>query len=129
MIDAMEFTIQFDRNIDKNIHYITPGGYSVNGKRFDFCNYEGYVYGDKLHCVVHNFDEDFFKESSENKKYKSLTLNDFRIGFDEFFIYTGEYDDAEIIPKQILDLTVYIEGNGNTFKDKVLESATNAIAY
>jgi len=129
MINAMEFTIKFDRNIDKNIHYISPGGYSVNGKQFDFMDYEGSIDGDKLHCTVHNFDKDLFEEAAEDN-YTSLSLSDFRKGFDEFFIYTGEYDDAEIIPKEILNLTVYFDnGTSNTFRSNVLKSATEAIGY
>lgn len=130
MIRKMEFTVRFDRKIEKDKHYISPGGYSVNGKRFDFCAYEGCIDDEDptlLHATVHDFDEEFFKESNEHAK--NLTVSDFTKGFDEFYIYTGEDDEPEIIPKEVLALTVYCDDQkSHTFKSKVLESATKALA-
>lgn len=133
MIRAMEFTVRFDRKIEKDKHYISPGGYSVNGKRFDFCAYEGCIDNEDptlLHATVHDFDEEFFNESNENAK--ELTASDFLQSFDEFYIYTGESNEPEIIPKEILSLTIYYDYGKNiierSFGKSVLENATKALA-
>lgn len=98
-----------DRPIDKNIHYISPGGYKVTLKdastiAFDFCDSEGYI--DELDPSIITFElhtEDFdafpdmTKLLANYDKIKSLS---------ECYIHTGEYDDPEINVEQIVSFVL-----------------------
>ena len=93
----MEFAVEFDRPVDKTKHYISPGGYELNGKPFDFCAYEGEIIGSNIvHFVVSDFDYDYANENNTKLRKVDLTRE-----FTEFYIYTGEHDDPEIIPTKI----------------------------
>lgn len=101
-LESMRFILKMDRPINKESHYIMPGGYSVNGKGFDFfTSYCNVSVKDPtlLECEVEGFqcipeDEDF-----------KVTKRDMKKGFDEFFVYCGEKgEDAEIIPLEVRDL-------------------------
>lgn len=105
-LTSMEFTIRFDRPITKE-HYISPGGYSINSKSFDFLDMEGYKQNDyEVEFHVHSFDKECYDSI--------ITKDDIKKPFDEFFIYTGEYDEPEIMPIEIKDLVF-------TFNDEDIE--------
>lgn len=98
--------IKFDREITKE-HYIIPGGYAVKAKgkeySFDFLDYEGYIdENDKsiLHCYLKNID-DSYSDTEELKKH----LHDIA-EISEFFVYTGEDNEPEIRPIQLLELVI-----------------------
>ena len=102
-------SLKFDREIDKNKHYFSPGGYEFifNGQEvmFDFCHYEGSVDKDDpkiLHFEVTEPDVDSFPD------LKHLEADDFRYldKITEFFVYTGEYDETEINPVAITQLGI-----------------------
>jgi hypothetical protein len=103
----MFFSILFDRDIDKDRHYISPGGYEMvfGGKsvQFDFCEYSGYVDENNrrlLHCEVRDPDYDAFPG------LKHLTSDDLKnlTEVKEFYVYTGENGDPEIKPVKVTSL-------------------------
>lgn len=91
-------------------HYISPGSYTFvsNGKsyQFDFFASEGGIDKDNPK-VVHYHVFDFDEEYSDN-------MDDFCADalekIEEFFIYTGEYDDSELIPVRIKNLSIVQSG-------------------
>lgn len=99
--------ILFDREIDKEKHYISPGGYEVrlkNGKTvaFDFMDYEGIISeSDRriLKCNMRNLDVEAFPDS------RTLKPQDIQ-EFTEFFVFTGEDSEPEIHPVKILSLAM-----------------------
>ena len=111
---GMGFTLQMDREIDPEKHYISPGGYILNGKHFDFFTSRGSrVDGDntKVEFWVEDFDEDFYKESyvdehGGDENPEPITEEDCEAGeFSEFFIYTGEGDDEICGVLSVLDIS------------------------
>lgn len=95
----------FDRPIDSNKHYISPGGFEVKVKGleqpvgFDFELFEGSIVKDDngnnsnmLDFVLRGLDFDSFPDS------KVLLSNLENIeSFTEFFVYTGEDEEDDII--------------------------------
>lgn len=113
----MTGTIQFDREIDPNKHYISPGGYEArfnNGKslEFDFMDYSGRVHGDCLDFEVENPDIECFEDIP---KFKASDFKKHLDWFEEFYIYTGEYNDPEINPVAVKNLTLEFKE-----KDKII---------
>ena len=95
--------IKFDREIDKDVHYISPGGYEVNeGDKtyaFDFNEFEGVI--DKndatiLHCYLRDEDIDSYPDIEELKKHFAEITE-----LTECFVYTGEDGDPEIVPTRV----------------------------
>ena len=120
-VSRMMGTIQFDRPINTEKHYISPGGYEFvfSGKkvRFDFLDYAGSVDKDStsLSFDVRNIDEDYSEDMSTLNPTDLISLDN----IEEFFVYTGEdYEledcDKEIYPVQIKELSIeYIDADGN----------------
>lgn len=59
ILNGMEFDVLFDGNIDKDNpgHFVSPGGYVLNGKWFDFFDYEGRIdkkEKNRVHILVNN---------------------------------------------------------------------------
>lgn len=105
-------SIRFDRPIEKDKHYISPGGYDIrfqaeNGEeidiQFDFEDYEGSI-SDKdphvLECVQKNPDYSVFSEIYYITEYMLRHI----VSVSEWFIYTGEDDEPEIIPVEIFNV-------------------------
>lgn len=105
LLKEMQFTLEMDRPVDVNRHFVSPGGYEMGGKQFDFANYEGYIVdGNKIRYRCYE-PEDYMEQIEEAD-----------IGpFDEFYLNTGEHNDAEIYPVSVSDLTF-------VFEDKVIEA-------
>lgn len=108
-ITEMYFDVVFDREVTKE-HYISPGGYIFvsNGQKFqfDFLATEGSVdknYPMVVHCHVFDFDEVF---SDIMDDFDTDTLEK----IDDFFIYTGEYDEPELTPVHIKNLSIVQSG-------------------
>lgn len=122
----MSFTIVMDREIDTNRHYISPGGYEFafpNGTsiQFDFIAYYGNVNKQNrtlLDCEVEEFDHAAFGYDAEDdlrelfEQYKTSEIE-----IVEFFVYTGEADDAEIDAIMVKDLVVTIGNKEYRFED------------
>ena len=114
MLRKMTFGVEFDRKVDCKEHYISPGGYEIDIDRekiqFDFCNFAGDI--NKQNPTVVNYevyipDTEAFPEM-ERLTFQMLTQAK-NLKFEDFFIYTGEYDDPEIIPLFIEDLILYFD--------------------
>lgn len=105
--------IKFDRPIDKDNDFISPGGYEIELKdgrtiRFDFLDYEGYVDDEDpsvLHIIHSNLDIDVFPESKDLLNVKAEDIK----CIIECYIYTGELDETRIRPVKILSWNI----NGN----------------
>ncbi len=108
-ITEMYFDVVFDREVTKE-HYVSPGGYIFisNGKRynFDFFASDGGIDKDNprvMHYHVFDFDESY----SDN-------MDDFCADalekIEDFFIFTGECDDPELIPVRIKNLSIVQSG-------------------
>lgn len=112
-ITEMSMKLKFDRPIEKEKHYISPGGYAFRsgGKtyRFDFLNYEGNIDQEDpsiLYAEVHHLNKNYSDDMSD---FNADALE----AIEEFFVYTGEYGDPEIHLKSVLSLTVW-QGNMET---------------
>lgn len=59
----MAFTIEFDRPVTEE-HYIIPGGYTLNGKEFDFFTTEwDKIKDNELRFFVSDFDHETFPDT------------------------------------------------------------------
>ena len=130
-------TIQMDRPILKDEHYISIGGYQVtaNNKQysFDFNEYYGYIDKDNpdiIHFRLRDEDYDTFPEIKELRDHLHEITN-----IDEFYIYTGETYEPEIIPVKLLEFII-IDSNIKCKEDYPQDSEfvnckveSNAIIY
>ena len=113
----MYAAVEFDREIDPDKHYIIPGGYEAvfdDGRslQFDFEDYEGgrnAGNGFVFEWMQKNPDTDTFKDI-EKFNYRDFAEHFER--FEEFFVYTGEADDPEIVPVKALYVTLEFEEHG-----------------
>ena len=132
----MSATIKFDRPITPE-HFISVGGFSVRIKGFeepivfDFESQEaGKAFEDDSVWEVWLRGLDFeyiessndFDLASEEDYYTLLSnhLNEIS-SFHEFYVYTGEYGDAEIIPLAVTELSIDFDGNLRNFDQEFLE--------
>lgn len=128
----MCIVLEMDRPIDTDEHYVSPGGYEINGKPFDFCEFEGNVDKDNpciLDCYLREFDGTLGDEDEEIV----ITEKDIKKGFTEFYVYTGEYDDPEINVKEVKEIVFAMydaEADKISFivaSDKILKSANDLL--
>lgn len=128
----MYLLLEMDRPIDKDKHVISPGGYEINHKCFDFNQYEGCINKDNpclLECYLRDFDDSLDEEIEE----VTITARDINKGFNEFYIYVGEYGDPEINVKEVKEI-VFEMYDPKTDKfskivasKEILESANKAL--
>ena len=117
-LTAMEFTLCMDRDMNREEHYISPGGYILNGKEFNFMDSEGWIDEEdrsKVHFVVRNFDTDSYETS--------VCPSDTRGEFGEFYVYTGETDEPEVNAIAVEDLIFYFGDKEIRCPKKALRSA------
>lgn len=116
--------IKMDRPIDKNKHYISPGGYEIKFRdnttmQFDFCDYEGLI-DDKdpsiLHCKLTHADLDSFPNMINlcNSLSKTTELI-------ECYVYTGEENEPEINLTKILSFIIV---DNNYYKNKYVSTTS-----
>lgn len=124
----MSFTLEMDRPIIRDKHYISPGGYSLrfsglNGLKevqFDFNDYEGTIRNEKyLDCIVWGLDTVSFRNSTE---LVSLLRNR-SYDWGEFFVYTGESEDAVINPIKAFNICIEVGTVAYKMKDYVFSEA------
>ena len=123
ILTEMFFDLFMDREIDRDRHYVSPGGYELNGKQFDFMTFEGKI-DEKdrklLHVSVYGPDLVSYEQPVEKE--------DLDGEFQEFFVYTGEYDEPEIRPVRIENLVFYwSDGTETKADDRLLKSANDAM--
>lgn len=121
-ITRMVMDIKFDRPIDTDKHYLSPGGYGFKCKgkmySFDFLDYVGNVDTEDptvLHAEVYHLDKSY---SDDLSMFNSEKIEE----IEEFNIYTGEYDDPEIMPLEILSLTIEQHLTVTNVKKKLLKT-------
>ena len=106
-------SIRFNRPVNKDTDYISPGGYELEMEketgervtvRFDFEDSESGISKEDpaiVECVQKNPDMDEFEDL--------LTVTDYMLGHVtkcvEWFIYTGEADESDLHPLEIIDPT------------------------
>ena len=119
-LTGMKITATLDRPYD-SAQYISPGGYELNGKQFDFFTTYGHVIDDHtLIMEVSQFDYEFAHDIP-------ITKSDVVSGtFDEFYIYTGEYDDPEVNILSIDGLEFYFDDGSTILADEYLLHSANA---
>jgi len=129
----MNLVLEMDRPIDPDEHYISPGGYEINGKPFDFYRYEGSVDKDNpciLNCCLREFDGTLGDEDEEIV----ITEKDIKKGFGEFYVFTGEYNDPEINVKEVKEIVFEMydaEVDEISFiaaSDEILKSANDSLS-
>lgn len=106
----MEVTIKFDRDIKPEKHYISPGGYEMtfsNGKtvQFDFMDYVGSICADdstRLTCEMCTLDTGCFPDAKFLETFTGSITE-----IKEFFVYTGEDNEPEINPVELVDLWMW----------------------
>lgn len=107
MITRMYADILFDREIDEDKHYISPGGYEVRDKngntlQFDFEDCCSWV-DDENPCLLHILQRNLDLATFPEAKDLSFFLENLD-KFTDFYIYTGEYDEPEIKPLKIINV-------------------------
>lgn len=122
ILHAMSFTMKMDRAIDKDKHYISPGGYECNGKCFDFNESAGYIDEEKPDHVRFEL-RDYDDSLGEEDKETLVTPRDIKKGFEEFYVYTGEENAPEINPVEVTDFEFEFY---DTVKDEYTTSAPSA---
>lgn len=106
---AMNYTLEMDRPVNFEKHYISPGSYELekDGRvcRIDFNGTEISKRSKKiLNFHVKDFDEEYARDNdfkNEFDDYKDI----FNFHYTEFFIFTGEYNDEEINVSKLINLT------------------------
>jgi len=121
-LTGMSFTLVMDRPIDKDCHYICPGGYVLNGKSFDFCEHQGTI-DSRDRTKVHFFVDDFDEES----EYEPIVPADIWGKFEEFFVYTGEPGEPEIHAIGVENIRFYFDGILFNCPKPALDSANQYI--
>lgn len=115
--------IKFDREIDVEKHYISLGGYEMtfvddhglNPKTsgFDFFTFTGTIDEEDptvLHCDMYELDVDTFPRASFLEHFSGNITK-----INEFYIYTGEDDDPEINPVELLSLRLVNADNNDIY--------------
>lgn len=110
----MFLQLQMDRPIDKEKHYISPGGFEViaGGKnyQFDFLTSCGVIDEKRNDVIGFNLTNPDYESFPDMKELESH-INEIT-DLVECFVYTGEHGDAEINPIKILDITITVSGTG-----------------
>ena len=108
-VTGMQFDLIMDRPYEEGNHYVVPGGYSVNGKPFDFESSPITAYGDPCILNCECWDICDIEEPG-----KLPTKEDILTGkWEEFFIYTGEVGEPVIYQKEIQNLEIFFEDGGS----------------
>lgn len=122
---TMYATLQMDREIDPNRHYIGIGGFEFrfrNGVNigFDFnssiANVQKNPTTIKFECD--DLDCDSFPEAA----LLEMLLSDSEVDrIEEFYVYTGEREEPEINPEKILSLSFCVDGRMVDIPDSIIQ--------
>ena len=133
-VDGMIFVLQMDREIDKDKHYISPGGYEFKSSKsekslqFDFFDYAGYIDSNdktKILFETEALDEQTFPGIID-KLNKSFCEDINEIT--EFYIYTGEDEDPELNLSKIIDISLlFTDGTKIDIKPEVIDKFNNEL--
>ena len=133
-VEGMILVLQMDREIDKDKHYISPGGYEFKSSKseeplqFDFFDYAGFIDSNdktKILFETEALDEQTFPGIID-KLNKSFCEDINEIT--EFYIYTGEDEDPEINLSKIIDISLlFTDGTKIDIKPEVIDKFNNTI--
>ena len=110
---TMYATLQMDREIDPNRHYIGIGG-------FEFCFRNGVNIGFDFNSSIANVQknpttikfecDDLDCDSFPEAALLGMMLSDSEVKrIEEFYVYTGEREEPEINPEKILSLSFCVD--------------------
>ena len=110
---TMYATLQMDREIDPNRHYIGIGG-------FEFCFRNGVNIGFDFNSSIANVQknpttikfecDDLDCDSFPEAALLEMLLSDSEVDrIEEFYVYTGEREEPEINPEKILSLSFCVD--------------------
>ncbi len=130
-LTRMHMKLQMDRPINPKEHYIMPGGYEICEKHFDFNKSSGSVSKENPNQIefwVSDFDDELGMDKYDGVPV-AITPEEVDVGFAEFYMYVGEYDDPEINPEKILELDFefYDEEKDEYFTKEASENVKRGI--
>lgn len=100
-LTGMRFKLQLSEPLNPTVHSLSPGGFEINGKKFDFTTSR--ISKEHLLSSVIVEMEDFDKDYSEGK---GIALSDIENHeFTEFYVYLGEKDDERVRIEKVSDLS------------------------
>ena len=122
---TMYATLQMDREIDPNRHYIGIGG-------FEFCFRNGVNIGFDFNSSIANVQknpttikfecDDLDCDSFPEAALLGMLLSDSEVErIEEFYVYTGEREEPEINPEKIISLSFYVDGRMIEIPDSIIQ--------
>lgn len=113
---SVNLSIKFDHPVDKDVYFVSPGGYEVRSDsgevfQFDFEDYRGNTDENDptvVHFVLKNADIDSFPKMKDMMKQLHHIVT-----FSECYICSGKTDDEkyldkpEILPVKVLRFTIF----------------------
>ena len=122
---TMYATLQMDREIDPNRHYIGIGG-------FEFCFRNGVNIGFDFNSSIANVQknpttikfecDDLDCDSFPEAALLEMLLSDSEVDrIEEFYVYTGEREEPEINPEKILSLSFCVDGRMVDIPDSIIQ--------
>lgn len=122
---TMYATLQMDREIDPNRHYIGIGG-------FEFCFRNGVNIGFDFNSSIANVQknpttikfecDDLDCDSFPEAALLGMMLSDSEVKrIEEFYVYTGEREEPEINPEKILSLSFCVDGRMVDIPDSIIQ--------
>ena len=122
---TMYVTLQMDRGIDPNRHYISIGG-------FEFCFKKGIKIGFDFNSSIANVQknpttikfecDDLDCDSFPEAALLGMMLSDSEVKrIEEFYVYTGEREEPEINPEKILSLSFCVDGRMVDIPDSIIQ--------
>lgn len=97
----MRIRLEMDREVLDG-HYVAPGGFECNGKPFDFFESSREAvpgYPNQVEFCLSEYDESLGEEDETYVNRKDVEKE-----WGEFYIYTGEKSDPEIVPVRALEV-------------------------
>lgn len=134
-VEGMILVLQMDREIDKDKHYISPGGYEFKSSKseeplqFDyFFDYAGYIDSNDKTKIL------FETEALDGQSFPGI-IDKLNKSFcedineiTEFYIYTGEDEDPELNLSKIIDISLlFTDGTKIDIKPEVIDKFNNTI--
>ena len=122
---TMYATLQMDREIDPNRHYIGIGG-------FEFCFRNGVNIGFDFNSSIANVQknpttikfecDDLDCDSFPEAALLGMLLSDSEVDrIEEFYVYTGEREEPEINPEKILSLSFCVDERMVDIPDSIIQ--------
>ena len=122
---TMYVTLQMDREIDPNRHYISIGG-------FEFCFKKGIKIGFDFNSSIANVQknpttikfecDDLDCDSFPEAALLEMLLSDSEVDrIEEFYVYTGEKEEPEINPEEIISLSFCVDGRMVDIPDSIIQ--------